>query len=484
MELFSGHRASSTLVRDTSSKPRFFSTFITDITDQVQNKLELSHKLEMEHVLSEISEKFTGIYQFDIIINESLQMLSEYFQITQSHIHILDPDSNLFVSNYDYYLNNKENPDQSIKNIKAIQFPWLFELLNAQKVVMIDDITHLPESAHIEIDLFESLETQAFLIIPINIQNHIPGFISFLNNDKREWNPNDLTIFQVFAAVVENAFIRKLAEDQLKEHELHLEGLVQQRTSELELLNEELELFVETIPDGILIAQPDGQIRLVNKTSNQIAEKILNAAFSPENNLLQPIDDNPLLNNLKKVFELSSEKQEEINLKFEALPNYWLELFAVAPKLDINDQPTAIIIEMRDITQFIEFDSMRKEFVTMVSHELKTPITNILLSIANYQKYRSKISTEQREDILRIIETNSKLLSQVTEDLLIISGIEEQTIILKWDQIDFSAIITQTLEQLASSIRAKNLLFQTAMDSPCLSFGDENRSFPNFTGIN
>ena len=125
--------ASSTLVRDTSSKPRFFSTFITDITDQVQNKLELSHKLEMEHVLSEISEKFTGIYQFDIIINESLQMLSEYFQITQSHIHILDPDSNLFVSNYDYYLNNKENPDQSIKNIKAIQFPWLFELLNAQK---------------------------------------------------------------------------------------------------------------------------------------------------------------------------------------------------------------------------------------------------------------------------------------------------------------------------------------------------------------
>ena len=180
----------------------------------------------------------------------------------------MDPDSNLFVSNYDYYLNNKENPDQSIKNIKAIQFPWLFELLNAQKVVMIDDITHLPESAHIEIDLFESLETQAFLIIPINIQNHIPGFISFLNNDKRKWNPNDLTIFQGFAAVVENAFIRKLAEDQLKEHELHLEGLVQQRTSELELLNEELELFVETIPDGILIAQPDGQIRSVNKTSN------------------------------------------------------------------------------------------------------------------------------------------------------------------------------------------------------------------------
>ena len=65
----------------------------------------------------------------------------------------------------------------------------------------------------------------------------------------------------------------------------------------------------------------------------------------------------------------------------------------------------------------------------------------------------------------------------MTEDLLIIWGIEEQTIILKWDQIDFSAIITQTLEQLASSIRAKNLLFQTAMDSPCLSFGDENRLF-------
>ena len=48
----------------------------------------MSHKLEMEHVLSEISEKFTGIYQFDIIINESLQMLSEYSQESSNLISI------------------------------------------------------------------------------------------------------------------------------------------------------------------------------------------------------------------------------------------------------------------------------------------------------------------------------------------------------------------------------------------------------------
>ena len=56
-----------------------------------------------------------------------------------------------------------------------------------------------------------------------------------------------------------------------------------------------------------------------------------------------------------------------------------------------NNKPEGIIAVIQDITESVKLDTMRKEFVADVSHELKTPITSIIgyadtLSEGEYDK--------------------------------------------------------------------------------------------------
>jgi len=80
------------------------------------------------------------------------------------------------------------------------------------------------------------------------------------------------------------------------------------------------------------------------------------------------------VSNLEKIIYLenwtSSEKKISVNEKT-------INLF-FAPFKNENDRPAGVIVVIQDITEHVKLDSMRKEFVADVSHELKTPITSIM----------------------------------------------------------------------------------------------------------
>ncbi len=80
---------------------------------------------------------------------------------------------------------------------------------------------------------------------------------------------------------------RLLALEQLHQYNIKLEEEVRQRTQELNNTNRELEALVETIPDGILVIQPNGQIKLANKTCNQISKCLIGTPFTAEMNILE-----------------------------------------------------------------------------------------------------------------------------------------------------------------------------------------------------
>ena len=108
------------------------------------------------------------------------------------------------------------------------------------------------------------------------------------------------------------------------------------------------------------------------------------------------------------------------------LPNRDLYLNAIGTVLrDSNSINIGAVIVLNDITQLRNLENIRKQFVSNVSHELKTPITAIKGFVETLKNIDN--NNEDQKKFLQIIESHSDRLNCIIDDLLNLSRIEEQS---------------------------------------------------------
>lgn len=94
----------------------------------------------------------------------------------------------------------------------------------------------------------------------------------------------------------------------------------------------------------------------------------------------------------------------------------------------------------------------RDEFISIASHELKTPITSILLQIQMLQRYKTYLKEggviNSRYENLEGLEDQVKSLQRLVDDLLSVSRIRTGKLSLKFEVQDFSKLVHSSLEQL------------------------------------
>jgi signal transduction histidine kinase len=318
-------------------------------------------------------------------------------------------------------------------------------------------------------------EEYAIVCCAVLESNRIAGVILIGHKQSQKVDRTVLNLYLSLVGLIGTIRERIITAEQLLEYNKQLENTVKLRTKELVKMNNELELFVETIPDGILVVNPNGQVRLVNKSFNQIARRITENSFNTKTNLLNPTHNQKFLETLKGLFVEIQEKKTNINLKIEADQDFWLEITSVTPRHSSEELPLATIFEVRDISSFIEFDEIRKQFVATVSHELRTPISVIKISIENFKTYKEKLSQEQKDHLIDIVQKNCNSLIKLVEDLLVISRFEGSKIKLKWANFFLHPIIEQVIEQLSPKSGVKNIKFEKDFNSEIMLFGDTQR---------
>ncbi len=90
-----------------------------------------------------------------------------------------------------------------------------------------------------------------------------------------------------------------------------------------------------------------------------------------------------------------------------------------------------------------ESEKMKDEFINIAAHELRTPIQPILgLSDIIY----SKVKDEELHELLNIIMRNAKRLKRLTDNLLDISKIESQSLMLNKEKFNLNILISELLK--------------------------------------
>jgi signal transduction histidine kinase len=108
----------------------------------------------------------------------------------------------------------------------------------------------------------------------------------------------------------------------------------------------------------------------------------------------------------------------------------------------------------------------------MVSHELRTPISAIVQSTSNIEKYKDRLSEAQKDQLLDIIANNAKLMTQLIEDLLLTSRLDEQRLKIEWKVYQPFEVLQIVLNQLESLRKSKTITIQVDVNENLELLGD------------
>ena len=106
-----------------------------------------------------------------------------------------------------------------------------------------------------------------------------------------------------------------------------------------------------------------------------------------------------------------------------------------------DGQPIGEVIMLRNVTQFKELDVSKTNFIATISHELKTPISSIKMSLKLLKDKRVGEVNEEQNQLISNIDNDAERLLKITGELLDLAQVESGKIHLQKQSVEPKAII-------------------------------------------
>lgn len=285
-----------------------------------------------------------------------------------------------------------------------------------------------------------------------------------------------------------------------------LAGEVEEKSRELSLSRAYLDNVITSMTDPLFVVRPDGVIEMANRAAckillrsqREVVGKEFKQVFAnPETSILEP----DILRRWLSQEVLRSYESVFVNASGEKIP--------VSMNCSVNRRPdglfSSVIVTARDMRDAIEAESIRRQmeekmmrqrleaegmhkkleaeekvvaelkrldklksdFVSIVSHELKTPMTSVRLALEMIDDGMLGEVTQEQKEKLKLAIRNIDRLIMLIEDVLSVSRIESGKLILYREKAPLLSVIERVVAQLsesARSARAEVLIAQPVFD--------------------
>jgi two-component system phosphate regulon sensor histidine kinase PhoR len=206
---------------------------------------------------------------------------------------------------------------------------------------------------------------------------------------------------------------------------------------ELSFRTEELDGVIYSMKEGLLLADDKEKILMCNESFKKMAQD-----ESPEGKrsweVLKSMKFNDLYARCIKD-KTSITEQIDINSRIYLVSVTYLQ----------NKQEVMAVFH--DITEISRVEKIKKDFVSNVSHELKTPLT----AIKGFVETMESGVDEENKHYLDIIKKNTERVINIVNDLLLLSELEEKGIIE--EKVDLMQSINTALKLFEQKAKDKGI---------------------------
>ncbi len=242
-----------------------------------------------------------------------------------------------------------------------------------------------------------------------------------------------------------------------------------------------LDALIDTAADGILILNPDHTVervndsfeRIYNQTDEQLRGKnhqqIIRWLRKPEGQTLEEAEANgwPLTANANLYVEGDLLRADE------QMP-YIPVGITYAPLLNPEGSLRNVVVTVRDITHFRNAEEIKATFISIVSHELKTPVALIKGYASTLRRDDARWDRHIIQDSLAVIEEEADRLTRMIEDLLDASRLQAGGLSLKKMDISLPVIAKRLSERFQIQTQKHRLRSDFPENFP-LILADETR---------
>ena len=149
---------------------------------------------------------------------------------------------------------------------------------------------------------------------------------------------------------------------------------------------------------------------------------------------------------------------KDITRYFEARHLFFSEERVAIFIREITDRKKAELLIKEEVNKLKELDQIRKDLISRVSHELKTPLVSVVGgSELLLNNFKEKMKDEELE-LLEIIQKGGKRLKHLIENLLDITRIEYNKFKLEKEEEDLSEIIKDISNEMKYLLKERNII--------------------------
>ena len=202
---------------------------------------------------------------------------------------------------------------------------------------------------------------------------------------------------------------------------------------------------LDDLGEGILVTNKNGDVVFANEQFSII----LNIQELPSKNIKSL--NFPALNYLFKRVESKKRADIEFEVELDDKSTRW-----VLGSMNQSKTTKEFILVVHDITQLRQLNSMRRDFISNLSHELRTPVSVIR---ANSETLLDG-ALENKKDaksFAKAILHNSERLSLMVSDLIDLSRIEYGDLKLNVQKIDLDHFINEFISSMKSLTKKKDI---------------------------
>jgi two-component system, OmpR family, phosphate regulon sensor histidine kinase PhoR len=237
-----------------------------------------------------------------------------------------------------------------------------------------------------------------------------------------------------------------------------IDALTTERTKLSAVLNQ--------MTDGVLIADPEGRVQLLNPAAERIFQ------IGGKRGLQRSVVEVLRYHQLVDLWRMAREGQRQTTMLEIGPQHLFLQVTGMPLKTSLKG---STLILFQDLTQLRRLETVRRDFISNVSHELRTPLASLKALAETLQEGALDDPPAARRFITRM-ETEIDNLTQLVNELLELSRIESGKVPLSFHRIQPCDLLSPAYERMALQVERAGLalVMDCLPDLPAV-FADPDR---------